>query len=69
VDGGIAEDSFRLLWSGLSGGSDSSDSHVRQASGHEGGDPTESPDPSAAPEGSRGRTGDPLETTEMVDAQ
>ena len=43
-------------------GSDSSDSHVRQASGHEGGDPTESPDSSAAPEGSRGRTGDPLET-------
>ena len=42
--------------------SDSSDSHGRQARGHEGGDPTESHDSSAAPEGSRDHTSDPLET-------
>ena len=42
--------------------SDSSDSHGRQARVHEDGDPTESPDSSAAPEGSRDRTSDPLET-------
>jgi len=61
VDGGIAENSFRQLWSGLGECSDSSDSPGRQASSH-GGDPPERPYSSAVPEGSRDRTSDPLET-------
>ena len=69
LGGGIAESSLRLNWSGLGEWFRLTWSHVRQASGHDVGDPTESPSSSAAPEGSKDHTSDSSNPTEMVDDQ
>ncbi len=61
MNGGMAEDLFRLLWPGLAD-AEPPDSHGRQVNGHEGGHPTGRHDLLSQSAESRDRRSDPLET-------